>query len=162
MRLQKSQIGGLLFLALFISYGIAANNIPLDFLSQQDIFNARSLPYAISVAGALVSLLLILQAIRTPSDPTDDPRSKRFFDLNWFPTLALVVVMFVYALILDYVGFLIATTVFLIAGYWIMGERNPLILFLMSLPLVVGIWLMMAGLGVYLAPGNLYFDIMGS
>ncbi len=56
--------------------------------------------------------------------------------------------MFLYGLVLDYLGFLIATTVFLAAGYRIMGEKHPGILFVASLPVVVGIWLIMTGLGV--------------
>jgi len=70
--------------------------------------------------------------------------------------------MLLYGLVLDYLGFIIATTAFLVAGYWIMGERQPGVLLLASVPVVVGIWLIMTALGVYLVPGDLYYEIIGN
>lgn len=160
--MNKSQFGGLLFLALFISYGILASKIPLDFFSEQDSFNARSLPLAISVAGTLVSLLLILFSDRHKEDTSAEAVSHTATQLNWIPTLLLVVIMIMYGVVLDYLGFLLATTGFLIAGYLIMGERRPAILLLASLPLVAGFWLILSTLGIYLSPGNLYFQVFGS
>jgi putative tricarboxylic transport membrane protein len=163
MRINKSQIGGLFFLALFICYGITASNIPLDFLSEQDTFNARTVPIAVSVTGSLVSLLLILLT-GTPrgSVASVKPGASTGLHINWLATMLLVFLMLVYGSVLDYLGFIIATTAFLVAGYWIMGERHPAILLLASLPVVVGIWLIMTGLGVQLVPGELYYKIMGN
>jgi putative tricarboxylic transport membrane protein len=165
MRINREQIGGLLFLALFVCYGVTASSIPLDFLSEQDTFNARSLPIAVSVAGSLVSLMLILSSghLRSNGVSVEFNRSvgtQAPAQTNWRATLLLVLLMFLYGLVLDYLGFLIATTLFLTAGYWIMGERHPGVLILASLPVVVGIWLIMTSLDVYLAPGELYYDIM--
>ena len=161
MRIDRSQIGGLFFLALFICYGITASNIQLDFLSEQDTFNARTLPIAVSIVGSLVSLLLILQSGKPHSNGVS-AGARGLPRTNWLATGLLVCLMVLYGLVLDYLGFIIATTAFLVAGYWIMGERQPGVLLLASLPVVLGIWLIMTGLGVYLVPGDLYYEIMGN
>ena len=58
--MNNSKVSGLLFLVLFLAYGYLTRDIPLDFWAQEEPFNARTLPYAISVGGVLVSLLLIV------------------------------------------------------------------------------------------------------
>jgi putative tricarboxylic transport membrane protein len=162
MRFNRSQFGGLFFLALFVCYGVTALAIPLDFMSAQDTFNARTLPVAVSIAGSLVSLLLILLTGTPPGHAGEaEPLVDTRLDFNWLTTMLLVLLMFLYGLVLDYLGFLIATSLFLAAGYWIMGERHPGILLLASIPVVVGFWLIMKGLDVYLAPGDLYYRLMG-
>lgn len=55
----SSRIVGILFLILFVAYGWFASRIPLDFWSEEETFNARSMPYLIAIVGSLISLLLV-------------------------------------------------------------------------------------------------------
>lgn len=146
--LNNARLGGLLFLCLSGAYGYFATEIPLDYFSRQETFTARTLPYFISAAGVLVSLLLLL----TPSLPTDWARLR---DLRWMPAGLLLMLMFAYGAVLESLGFPLATIAFLITAWFVMGERRPVWLFGLSIPLTFGFWLLMDQLGIYLYPGDL-------
>ena len=50
-------------------------------------------------------------------------------------------------------GFILSTSLFLMLGYALLGERNPLRLILAAVPLVVGFWFLMTqGLDVFIEP----------
>jgi putative tricarboxylic transport membrane protein len=147
--MNNSRVVGILFLALFAAYGYLIDDIPLDFWSEEELFNARSLPYLIAAAGILVSLLLIIM----PS-PETDWRSWR--TLDWIPAALLLVTMSIYGLVFEYLGFVISTILFLIISFVILGERRGAFMLLGSVPLVLGFWLLMDFLGIYLDPGELF------
>lgn len=148
------RIGGVIFLCLSCAYGYFAMEIPLDYFSRQETFTARTLPYMISAAGILVSGLLIVM----PSGPTDWRILRR---LQWIPAVALLILMALYGAVLETLGFPLATIVFLIAAWMVMGERRPGLLLGLSIPLTLGFWFLMDQLGIYLYPGDLiapWFD----
>ena len=60
MNVNKEKMGALFILAFSIAYGIYAAKIPLIFLSQGEALNARTMPYALSIAGIVISLLIII------------------------------------------------------------------------------------------------------
>ena len=65
--------------------------------------------------------------------------------------------MVAYSAMLEPFGFLIATSAFLIAGFFIMGERRKTVLLFASVPVAVVFWFLMTQvLGIYLVPGNLW------
>ena len=71
--------------------------------------------------------------------------------------LALIVL---FGIALQWTGFFLATTIFLMGGYWVLGERRPKILILASLPFAGGIWFVLTQLlNIYLAPGQLMIMI---
>ncbi len=82
--------------------------------------------------------------------------------LNWLPALLLLISMCVYALVLETLGFPAATILFLIVAFLVMGERRPVWLFGVSVPLVLGFWLLMDQLGIYLYPGDIFNLFAGS
>lgn len=152
--LNSTRVGGILFLALSCAYGYYATEIPLDYWSRQEVFTARSMPYLVAAGGAIIATLLIL----VPSSPTD---WQRLGKLSWLPALALLVLMSGYALVLEVLGFPLATVLFLAVGWFIMGERRPHWLLGISIPLVAGFWLLMDQLGIYLYPGDLFAVLFG-
>lgn len=151
----KSKIGAVLVLLTFIGYAWMATEIPLDFWSQQELFTARTVPLIVAAAGIVICLLLLIA-------PIADSGWEEFKDYHWRATLSLVGLMVLYGLLLESLGFLLATTAFLAAAYWILGERRPSRLLLASVPLVVGFWLLMSSLGIYLDPGELYHAMMAN
>ena len=77
-------------------------------------------------------------------------------DLDWRLAAGLLVLMIAYGLALEWLGFLVATTLFLIVGFWMLGERRPGILLAVSVPFTVGFWLLLTkALDIYLAPGQI-------
>ena len=71
--------------------------------------------------------------------------------------LGLIVAVCIYAFSLKYIGFLIATIVFMLVCTLILGERKPLTLLLASVVFVVCFWaLLKYGLNLYVDSGQLF------
>jgi putative tricarboxylic transport membrane protein len=61
--------------------------------------------------------------------------------------------MSVYGLSLRPLGFLLSTSLFLMAGFLLLGERRPTWLIGVAVLVTVGFWALMSlGLGVFLSP----------
>lgn len=154
----KDLIGSLIFLALSIAYGASAQLIPFYPGDEYEPFTARTLPFALSVLGAGLSFALLISALKKTSEvKLDQPVLKSALGYDWSTVIKLLSLMVFYALALKWLGFIIATTVFLFGGYWILGERRKKVLFGASLPFVVAFWFMLTQLlDIYLAPGQLF------
>lgn len=150
MRITRERIGALFFLMLSIAYGYYAGEIRLYPGDELDPMTARTLPYALSVMGVVFSLVLLISADKTGSGASLD-------NLNWKPVAALMGLTLIYGIALDWLGFLISTTLFLIAGFWILGEKRIKVLLLVAVPFVFIFWFGLTQmLEIYLAPGRLF------
>lgn len=154
----REKVGALIMLLFSIAYGILATKIPLTFLAQQETFTSRTMPYALSVIGSLLSLSILVL-------PTTDPSGKSTLSeetagMDWPTAILLVVLMFGYGLTMKWLGFIIASIVFLLIGFWILGERRVMLMLLTAVPLVLVLWgLMSYLLGVYIAPGEIFYQL---
>ncbi|EAR60768.1 tripartite tricarboxylate transporter TctB family protein [Neptuniibacter caesariensis] len=156
MTITKDHIGGLVFLGLSVAYGYYAGQIPLLPGDEFEPFHAQTVPNALALLGSLLSVALLLSATRSPGNKL----SLRGYDFPLVSKLLLLVVLF--ALALEWVGFLLATIFFLIGGYWLLGERRIKTLLVASVPFAVGIWFVLTQLlDIYLAPGQLFSQITG-
>ena len=152
MHLTKERLGGLLFLLLSLAYGYHATQIPGYPGDEYEPFTASTLPYALAGAGALFSLLLIC----FPGGERLQRESG-----NWRLVFALLL-MLAYGLALGWLGFLVATTLFLIGGIRLMGEQSLAFACKVSLPFTLIFWaLLTKGLNVYLEPGRLFTQLLG-
>lgn len=149
----NSRVGGVIFLIVSCLYGYFANQIPLDFWSQQESFNARSLPRLIAAAGILASCLLIV----IPAPRTDWTLFSR---LRWRPAALLLIMMSAYGLVMEFLGFAVSTIAFLGGAFVVLGARHPARILLVSVSLALGFWLLMDRLGVYLVPGSLFEPLL--
>ncbi len=157
MTISRDQIAGLVFLAFSIAYGYYAGDIALLPGEEFEPINAQSMPYVLSGLGAALSFLFILASWR--SADTLKPLNLR--QMEWPPVIWLLLVMIIYGLILNWVGFVVSTALFLMAGFRIMGEKRPKILFGVSIPFVVVAWFCLTQLlDIYLAPGRI-FSLLG-
>jgi putative tricarboxylic transport membrane protein len=141
-----------------IAYGLVATKIPLSFIAQDETFTSRTMPYALAIIGSLLSLgILVL--------PTTDEKGKKRLSeetagMDWATAILLVVLMLGYGLTLKWLGFIIASILFLLIGFRILGERRLLLMFFTSVPLVLVLWgLMSMLLGVYIAPGDIFYQL---
>ena len=156
MNVDRQKIGALMTLVFSIGYGVSAFKIPLIFLSQGETLNARTMPYALSVAGIVLSLLIIV----LPSFEKDKVLTAReaLIGLDWKRTAWLVVLMIVYSVIMPWIGFVIASVLFMAGGVMLLGERNIKMILLASIPLVIVLWALLTKvLGMYIAPGELFY-----
>ncbi|KEQ18365.1 tripartite tricarboxylate transporter TctB family protein [Endozoicomonas numazuensis] len=142
----------MLFLILALVYGYNAYQIPLQPWSMDEPFTSRTLPIFLSVIGFIVALLMLILPDNEAQSPIES-----FTGPGRKVTLALLVLMSLFGVALKPLGFLISTTLFLLGGYWLLGERRIKVLLLASLPVAIGPWFLLAKvLGIYLAPGELF------
>src|SRR5690606_29293983 len=86
-----------------------------------------------------------------------DKKSGAVMTFNWKLLIGFLVLMALYGAGLTYLGFVLATGFFLMAGFYILGERRKSILFGASFPFVIAFYLLLTiGLDVYLEPGLIF------
>ncbi len=146
--LTKDRISGLFFLAVSIAYGALAFDIRQMPFGAAEVFTPRTMPFGLSLLGIVVSTAIILR-----SPPGDKAASTPWASFAWHRVVLLALDMLVYAFLITRIGFMASTTLFLIIGYLILGERRPWILAVASLPVAVVFWLLLDQLlGIYLGP----------
>jgi len=153
--LNRELLGPSLFLELFTLYAIVAWQIPLLPFEEYETVTSATLPKVYAAFGIIVCLLSIGATLLKPTEKTDsdDVLEKS----NVLRTFGLLILMVVYSAALEPIGFLISTSVFLLVGFFVMGERRKKILLLASIPVAVVFWFLMTQvLGIYLVPGNLW------
>jgi len=152
----REKVGALVMLLFSMAYGLLALKIRLSFLAQNEFFTSRTMPYALAVLGIILALMILVL-------PTTDPDGKRSLKkethgMDWKKAILLVVAMIFYGLVMKWIGFIISSILFLIFGFYILGERRIKRMVLASIPLVVFLWFVMSALlGVYIAPGELFY-----
>lgn len=150
----KKTIGGLFFLTFSLAYGWNALQIKL-FSSVVEAFSARTLPVSLSIAGIIVSLLLLLLPEK------EDKFIETLKGLNWKTTISLFALMSIYGLLFEYVGFFVSTFLFLNAGFWIMGERRIVLMLVVSIAIITLFWFLLTYLlGIYINPGLLFDGLL--
>ncbi len=154
----REKVGALVILLFSLGYGMLATKIPLSFLSSQETFTARTMPYGLAVMGVLLSFAILIL-------PTVDPNGKKSLadetaGMDWFTAILLVVAMFFFGLTMKWLGFILASITFLLIGFWILGERRKKLMFFTAVPLVLILWVIMSILlGVYIAPGEIFYQL---
>jgi putative tricarboxylic transport membrane protein len=145
MTMARDRIGGIAILAFCIAYGWLALDIPSTTAAAGLAFNARSMPYALSILGILGSLWLI--AFPQP----DGSRAPEYLD--WPTFVAFLVLMSCYGFTLRPLGFLLSTSLFLAGGFALLGERRKFRIALISLGIAISFWAILnLGLGVFIDP----------
>lgn len=154
----REKVGALILLLFSISYGILATQIQLTFLAMQETFTSRTMPLALAVLGSLLSFVILVL-------PTVDPAGKNSLKeetagMDWVTAILLVVAMFLYGLTMKWLGFILASILFLLGGFWVLGERRLKLMLITAIPLVLVLWAIMSRLlGVYIAPGEIFYQL---
>lgn len=154
--MKTEKAGALILLMFSIAYGLLAFKIPLTLLAQRETFNARTMPFALGIIGTLLSFLILV----LPSGRTDEKDNVKdaFRGLDWPSVGLLIGMMIFYSITLRFLGFVISSTIFLVGGFYILGERRIWLLLIGSVPLVLFIWFLMSRiLGMYIAPGEIFY-----
>ena len=152
----REKLGALVIMLFSIAYGLMAFKIPLSFLAQNEFFTSRTMPYALAVLGIILALMILVM-------PTVDPAGKKSFQeetrgMDWKTAILLVIGMIIYGLVMKWLGFMISSILFLLGGFYVLGERRIKRMLLASIPLVILLWFVMSSLlGVYIAPGEIFY-----
>lgn len=148
----------LAFITLCCVYGYAAfftmdDSLP-PILRRNPIWPS-TFPKILTVAGIIVGMMVLFapKAAKAASKGDGTMDLARWRDYQIIPALALVVLMIGYAMTLRPLGFLGATTLFLMLGAMILGERKLHILIPVSAFAAWSIWyLVQEVLGIFLRP----------
>ena len=144
------------FLVFSLVYGFAAWNYPLLPFEQNMVFLPNTLPMGLSLFGVLFSLILIFTTARSSEEDDDVLGGIDVAELRQYKfgqALAILAAMVIYALALRPVGFIGATTLFLVGGGMILGERKFHVLIPTAFIGTFVIWyLVQELLGVFLRP----------
>lgn len=155
----KDRIGSLLLLAFSVAYLRYALVLPIDPTAGDLSFTSRTLPVGLSVSAILLCLVqIVLSAGKGGGERISD--SVR--DYRWMPVALLVLLMSAYALLFDVLGFIVASFIFLLLGFLILGERRILLSTSVAAALVLTLWLMLTqAFGLYLDSGDLFRSLAG-
>ncbi|MEZ8825903.1 tripartite tricarboxylate transporter TctB family protein [Vibrio sp. 10N.261.55.A7] len=146
----RDRVGAIIFLVLCLCYGYQSTLIPLFPGDEYEPFTARTLPTLLTFAGIGLALLLLITGQK-------DQDSGAVSDFDWKLLIGFLLLMALYGLGLTYVGFVIATSLFLLSGFYILGERRKPILLGASFPFVIAFYLLLTqGLDIYLEPGLIF------
>ena len=141
-----NKLGSSVLLLLFITYIYFIGDIHLDFWAEEETFHARTFPYLIGCAGILLSVLNLV--LPSESRISAIPSMQRLT-----AALMLIAMVSCYGLVLEVLGFIVTSVLFLIGSFAILGERQWLRMGLTATGLVVSFWLLMGSLDIYLARG---------
>lgn len=127
--ISRDKMSALVLLAASTSFGVLAHSTG-GVADDADTAPARLL-IAFAVAGSLIALLMLL------SPDKDQPSSRGAFLATFQRLVGLGALVLGYALFLETLGFLIATSLFLALGYLLLGERRWLPMLMTSVPVAV-------------------------
>lgn len=131
--LSADRVAALLFLAVFAAYGVGGSRIRAALDS--DVVGPGFFPDIIAVLGVVLAVIMLLR-------PDDDGVSKPLMDFDPV-ALAPAALLLVYVLVLEYLGFALATVMFLILAFRYLGcpgWTRPVLYSLVATAAIVGLF----------------------
>lgn len=153
----KDRLGAFILLVFSLIYLRSSMDIPLDPFDLEVGFTSRSLPVFLSVSAIFISILLVFFSVY---DSEAKPVSDELSHIGWRPMLALILLMAVYVTTFNYLGFVLASALFLQIAFMLLGERRLLLSVCVSLGLILFLWFILSQVfGLYLDSGTLYREL---
>ena len=150
----------LIFVAFCCIYGYAAfftmDQLLPPFMQRNPVWPS-TFPKVLAVLGAFVGLIVLLGIEKADGpDKEPSPTDINLANLREYKlgqAFLLLALMVAYALMLRPAGFLIATTVFLVAGSTVLGERKFHVMIPVAMLATGFVWYLVQGvLGIFLRP----------
>jgi putative tricarboxylic transport membrane protein len=152
MSRRQDTVAALVLLAVFVAYGQQATQIDVFPGQEFEAFKPRTMPLTLALSGILLCVIRVFQSLRRPT--TDFADWSRY---DWKRAALLCLVMLGYGFAFTPLGFIIATTLFLLAGFFTLGERRKPLLLVLPPVFSLVFWAVMTQmLGLYLAPGSFW------
>lgn len=156
----KNVIGSIFFLAFSSFYFFNVFSIKEMPGAEWEVMTPSTFPFYLGITGIVVSLLLLVLSLLN--------KDKDFLSMDYLKSLDFktvgyfIIVMIFYGYTIRTLGFIIATILFLSAGFIILQERNIKRVLLISVGVSVGFYLLLNNvLGVYIDPGMVVEYFMG-
>ena len=156
MRISPTKFISLLFFIFSVFYLYTAHQIVVFTFDENAPFNARTFPIYLGWAGIFFSGLKIILPEKVPTEV-----DHKYLDYK--SIIYLILVSIIYGAVILKVGYFLSTSLFLIASYYLLGERRWLWMFLLSFPFVAIFMFLLHGvLNIYLRDPLLkYLGIIG-
>ena len=157
----------LIFVTFCCVYGYAAfftmDQLLPPFMQRNPVWPS-TFPKVLAVLGVLVGLIVLLGVEKSDADEKEpsatDINYRRLGEYKVGQALTLLALMVAYALMLRPAGFLLATTVFLIAGSATLGERKFHIMIPVAALATGFVWyLVQEVLGIFLRPFPFFMGV---
>ena len=155
----KDRVGTFLILAFSLFYLRSSLSIPVDSFDAEIGFTSKTLPIFLGSCALVISLLLLfISYLKSEGDSI----SEGVPGYDWKPVLALILLMAAYVTLFSFLGFVLASALFLQSAFFLLGERRLFVSLSVSLGLVLFLWLLLTQVfGLYLDEGTLY-RVLGS
>lgn len=146
----------LVLLGICLAYGYAAwftmdDNLA-PFMRRNPIWPS-TFPKILSVLGIIAASVILLGLEKSEDNKEAEIDYRRLGEYKTGQAVLLLMLMVAYALCLRPVGFLLSTTVFLIAGSFILGERKWHVMIPVAVIATASVWyLVQEVLGIYMRP----------
>jgi len=156
VRISPTKFISLLFFIFSVFYLYTAHQIVVFTFDENAPFNARTFPIYLGWAGIFFSGLKIILPEKVPTEV-----DHKYLDYK--SIIYLILVSIIYGAVILKVGYFLSTSLFLIASYYLLGERRWLWMFLLSFPFVAIFMFLLHGvLNIYLRDPLLkYLGIIG-
>jgi putative tricarboxylic transport membrane protein len=155
----KDKLGSSILLLFALVYLNATFDIPVQQTMGNEVFSARTLPFALSLITIVICLVQIFTAAKGAADETI---SSAIAGFQWRPCLLLVAAMLLYGLTFQLFGFALGTFLFLFVGFAILEEKRYILSTAIAGGVAVFMWLVLTQLfDIYLDPGDLYRLVAG-
>ena len=145
-----------LLLVFFGGYLFLTGNIYLDFWEIDDRFNARTIPYLVGSVGFLGSSVLLINLTWSPG-----PAAYHFSSPLDKQAVWLITGVALYISLLEAVGFIPSSVLFLFFSAYLLGERRIGLLLITAMLVPLSLWAILTFLGIYLHPGDWAVYIQG-
>jgi putative tricarboxylic transport membrane protein len=146
-RIQAERLAALAILAFSLGYFLLAFAIKVPPGPGDSPFSARSFPFGLGALGMILSFAILVKP------PPGAPIGAASF--AWGRAAALLALMGAFALSIGFLGFVVASALFLAAGFRVLGERRPRVLVPVAGGTALGFWIVFELLDVKLDWGVL-------
>lgn len=150
--MSKNIIGSIFFLVFSSFYFYNVFSIKKMPGSQFEVMTASTFPFYIGLSGIIISLVLLVLSLLNKDE--DILSIKYLKNLDFKTTLLFIIGMLFYGFTIRILGFILSTIIFLAFGFIVLKEKNIKRIFLISIGVSVGFYLILNNfLGVYIDPG---------
>jgi putative tricarboxylic transport membrane protein len=141
-RIQAERLAALAILAFSLGYFMLAFTIRVPPGPGDSPISARTFPFGLGALGMILSFAILMKP------PPGAPIGAAAF--AWGRAAGLLTLMCGFAFSIGFLGFVVASSLFLAAGFRVLGERRPLVLAPVAAVTALGFWIVFELLDVKL------------
>jgi len=155
----RDRVGSILILLFSFFYLRFIFEIPFDPTAGDAFFTPRTLPTGLAVLTIVCAFFQLFLPVKTGEELS---LRKAVEGFEWMPMISLLLLMLVYSLSFNFFGFAVATFLFLLGGFSILGERRLKVSISVAGGLTLFMWGVLTQLfDLYLDSGSLYRLVLG-